>query len=249
MGRGMGFYGFGFFAHTLSFSHPMGDKHSEKFERSVRFHRGFRYCCHHFLATGDQCEYDNRAIAGGGNTTRDVQLWRVISDFHDGWSGPSHEYKHEAFYVSIIRHYFSCNEKYDVVWLAFKKIRGNLIMKKRDEINAFLGKDTEFEGKLSFKGAVRIDGHFTGEIFTEGTLIVGELAIIESNIHVSHIIISGEIRGNIIADNRIEIHAPGKVFGNIQAPTVVIEEGVIFEGNCSMRGIGQAEDKKLAVIS
>ncbi len=122
-------------------------------------------------------------------------------------------------------------------------------MKKRDEINAFLGKDTEFEGKLSFKGAVRIDGHFTGEIFTEGTLIVGELAVIESNIHVSHIIISGEIRGNIIADNRIEIHAPGKVFGNIQAPTVVIEEGVIFEGNCRMRGTQKAEDKKLAVIS
>ncbi|MBL7176465.1 MAG: polymer-forming cytoskeletal protein [Desulfobacteraceae bacterium] len=122
-------------------------------------------------------------------------------------------------------------------------------MKKRDEINAFLGKDTEFEGKLSFKGAVRIDGHFTGEIFTEGTLIVGELAVIGSNIHVSHIIISGEIRGNIIADNRIEIHAPGKVFGNIQAPTVVIEEGVIFEGNCRMRGTEKAEDKKLAVIS
>ncbi len=122
-------------------------------------------------------------------------------------------------------------------------------MKKRDEMNAFLGKDTEFEGKLSFKGAVRIDGHFTGEIFTEGTLIVGELAVIESNIHVSHIIISGEIRGNIIADNRIEIHAPGKVFGNIQAPTVVIEEGVIFEGNCRMQGTEKAEDKKLAVIS
>jgi cytoskeletal protein CcmA (bactofilin family) len=136
-----------------------------------------------------------------------------------------------------------------VVRLAYKKIKGKCIMKKRDEINAFLGKDTEFEGKLSFKGAVRIDGHFTGEIFTEGTLIVGELAVIESNIHVSHIIISGEIRGNIIADNRIEIHAPGKVFGNIQAPTVIIEEGVIFEGNCRMQGTEKAEDKKLAVIS
>jgi len=136
-----------------------------------------------------------------------------------------------------------------VIWLAFKKFIGNFVMKKRDEINAFLGKDTEFEGKLSFKGTVRIDGHFTGEIFTEGTLIVGELAVIGSNIHVSHIIISGEIRGNIIADNRIEIHAPGKVFGNIQAPTVVIEEGVIFEGNCRMRGTEKVEDKKLAVIS
>jgi cytoskeletal protein CcmA (bactofilin family) len=122
-------------------------------------------------------------------------------------------------------------------------------MKNKDEINAFLGKETEFEGKLSFSGAVRIDGHFTGEIFTEGTLIVGESAVIKSDIHVSHIIISGEIRGNIIADNRIEIHAPGKVFGNIQAPAVVIEEGVIFEGNCKMQEIDKSEDKRLAILS
>ena len=122
-------------------------------------------------------------------------------------------------------------------------------MKNRDEINAFLGNDTEFEGKLTFKGAVRIDGRFTGEIFTEGTLIVGETAVIRSEIHVSQIIISGEIRGNIIADNRIEIHAPGKVFGNIQSPAVIIEEGVIFEGNCRMQKIDKDQDKKLAVIS
>lgn len=122
-------------------------------------------------------------------------------------------------------------------------------MKNKDEINAFLGKDTEFEGKLSFKGAVRIDGHLKGEIFTEGTLIVGESAVIQSDIHVSHIIISGEITGNIMADSRIEIHAPGKVFGNIQSPVIVIEEGVIFEGNCRMQQLDEDKDKKLAVIS
>ncbi len=122
-------------------------------------------------------------------------------------------------------------------------------MKKRDEINAFLGKNTEFEGKLSFKGAVRIDGVFSGEIFTEGTLIVGESAIIKSNIHVSHLIVSGEIRGDIIADSRIEIHAPGKVFGNIQAPVVIIEEGVIFEGNCRMQKMDNDKEKKISVIS
>jgi len=122
-------------------------------------------------------------------------------------------------------------------------------MRKRDDINAFLGKNTEFEGKLSFKGAVRIDGQFKGEIVTEGTLIVGETAVIHSNVHVSHIIISGEFRGNILADKRIEIHAPGKVFGNIQAPIVVINEGVVFEGNCRMQRTKLGEDKKLAVIS
>ncbi|PKN27179.1 MAG: hypothetical protein CVU64_16380 [Deltaproteobacteria bacterium HGW-Deltaproteobacteria-21] len=121
-------------------------------------------------------------------------------------------------------------------------------MKKRDEINAFLGSNTEFEGKLSFAGTVRIDGRFKGEIYTEGTLIVGETALIESNVYVNHIVVSGEIRGNIVAGKRIEIHAPGKVFGNIEAPAVVIDEGVIFEGNCRMTKPNQSEEQKLAVV-
>ena len=122
-------------------------------------------------------------------------------------------------------------------------------MKKRDEINAFLGKNTGFEGKLSFTGAVRIDGRFKGEILSEGTLIIGESAEVESDVHISHIIISGEFKGNIFAKTRIEIHAPGRVFGNLQAPVVVIDEGVIFEGNCRMLQEHRSEDKKLTAVS
>jgi cytoskeletal protein CcmA (bactofilin family) len=121
--------------------------------------------------------------------------------------------------------------------------------KNKEQINAFLGKDTEFEGRLSFTGAVRVDGRFKGEIFTEGTLIVGETAVIESDIHVSHIVISGEVRGNIVAEKRIEIHAPGRVYGNIQAPAVIIDEGVLFEGHCQMRGDRETADKKVAVLT
>lgn len=108
-------------------------------------------------------------------------------------------------------------------------------MRKRDEINAFLGINTAFEGKLSFNGAVRIDGHFKGEIHTTGTLVVGETAVLQADIYVAHVIVSGEIRGNIRAGERIEVHAPGRIFGNIQAPILVIGEGVIFEGNCHMQ--------------
>jgi len=119
----------------------------------------------------------------------------------------------------------------------------------KGQMNAFLGKDTVFEGKLSFTGSVRLDGDFKGEVLTEGTLVIGDSAKIEADIHVSHIIISGEIRGNIIASDRIEIKSPGKVFGNIQAPTVIIEEGVIFEGNCRMQTAKEDLDKKVAVLN
>ena len=124
-------------------------------------------------------------------------------------------------------------------------------MKTKDEINAFLGVNTEFEGKLTFTGAVRVDGRFKGEIITKGTLIVGELAVIESDIHASHIIVNGEIRGNIMAEKRLEIHASGRVSGNIQTPVLVIDEGVVFNGNCSMEKpielTEKAEDKVLSI--
>jgi len=115
----------------------------------------------------------------------------------------------------------------------------------KEEINAFLGKDTEFEGKFSFTGAVRIDGKFSGEIESTGTLIVGESATITSQIHVADMIISGEVNGDIFAENKIEINVPGKLFGNIQTPKLVIEEGVIFEGNCKMKDLGKATKKDL----
>jgi len=107
-------------------------------------------------------------------------------------------------------------------------------MKKKDEINAFLGKNTEFEGKLSFSGTVRVDGRFRGSIFGDGTLIVGDSAAIHAEVRVSHLIISGEIQGSLFAAEKIEIRSPGKVFGNIQSPVVVIDEGVVFDGQCRM---------------
>lgn len=115
----------------------------------------------------------------------------------------------------------------------------------KEEINAFLGKDTEFEGKFSFTGAVRIDGKFSGEIDSGGTLIVGETATIKAQIHVADLVISGEVNGDIVAENKIEINVPGKLFGNIQTPRLVIEEGVIFEGKCRMQELGK--EKKTEV--
>ena len=117
--------------------------------------------------------------------------------------------------------------------------------KPKDEINAFLGKDTEFEGKFSFTGAVRIDGKLSGEIFSNGILIVGESAVIKSQIHVAEMIISGEVHGDIFAEKKIEITVPGKLFGNIKTPKLVLEEGVIFEGNCKMKDLKEEKKKDL----
>lgn len=116
--------------------------------------------------------------------------------------------------------------------------------KDSDQITAYLGKETEFDAKMSFKGTVRMDGRFRGQIFAEGTLIVAESAVVEADIQVSQITVSGEVRGNLVVKERLEIQAPGKVFGNIKAPILVMDEGSVFEGNCQMkRPGGQNEDK------
>jgi cytoskeletal protein CcmA (bactofilin family) len=118
-------------------------------------------------------------------------------------------------------------------------------MEKSEKVSAFLGKDTEFDGKLSFYGTIRIDGHLKGDISAIGTLIVGDTGMIEANVHVSYIVVNGEIRGDIIADERIDIHAPGKVFGNINSPIVVIDEGAVFDGNCRMEKAKEADEEEL----
>jgi cytoskeletal protein CcmA (bactofilin family) len=105
----------------------------------------------------------------------------------------------------------------------------------RGEVNAFLGGETSFEGKLNYSGAVRIDGRFKGEIYSEDTLVIGETAKVEGEIHVGNAIIQGEVVGNINAKEKVELHQPGKVVGNITTPALMIDDGAIFEGNCKMK--------------
>jgi len=102
---------------------------------------------------------------------------------------------------------------------------------------SFLGKDMEIEGSLKFTGTIRIEGHFKGNIFSKGTLVIGEGGKVEADIHASHIVNYGEIHGKVIADKSIDIRVPGKVFGDIEAPVVEIEKGVVFEGGCQMHQV------------
>jgi cytoskeletal protein CcmA (bactofilin family) len=122
-------------------------------------------------------------------------------------------------------------------------------MAKADTISTFLGQGAELEGKLKVTGTLRLDGHFKGEISGAGSLIVGEGANIESDIHVSNLLNSGEIRGKVIADEKIEIRAGGKVIGSVQTPALVMYEGGIIEGDCRMHKTEEKDEKRLTVLN
>jgi cytoskeletal protein CcmA (bactofilin family) len=105
------------------------------------------------------------------------------------------------------------------------------------EINTLLGKGSEFEGKLTFEGTVRVDGKLSGEVFSDDVLVVGEGAEVHAEIDIGEIIVQGTVIGNIRAKRAVELHAPGKVRGDITTPSLQIDKGVIFEGKCYMEGV------------
>ena len=102
------------------------------------------------------------------------------------------------------------------------------------EITTLLGRGASFEGKLTFDGTVRIDGRFKGEVFSDDTLVIGEGAVVEAEIEIGEVIIQGTVVGNVKAKRSIEIHAPGRVKGDLHTPTLQIDKGVIFEGRSFM---------------
>ena len=102
------------------------------------------------------------------------------------------------------------------------------------DLNALLGRGSEFEGKLAFEGKVRIDGTFTGEISTNDLLQIGDGAKVQAEISCGTVIVEGEVNGNIKATQAVELRRPAKVHGDITTPSLVIEKGVLFEGRSKM---------------
>ena len=126
-------------------------------------------------------------------------------------------------------------------------MKGNSNLKS-GELEAFLGKNTSFQGKMGFQGMARLDGKFDGEIYSGDILIIGETAVINAEINVDTLVVDGKVRGNVSATGKIEVHASGKLYGNIATPTLVIEEGGLFDGTCKMEKGAEVDDKKVTPI-
>jgi cytoskeletal protein CcmA (bactofilin family) len=101
-------------------------------------------------------------------------------------------------------------------------------------LTAFIDQGSEFEGKLSFKDTVRIDGRFRGEISSENTLIVGESGEIEASIRSKTVAVSGSVTGDVHATAKVVVHKTGRVTGDIEAQVLVVEEGAIIDGHIKM---------------
>jgi cytoskeletal protein CcmA (bactofilin family) len=113
------------------------------------------------------------------------------------------------------------------------KKNGNAAVKGSD-LTAFIDEASEIEGRYTFSGTVMLNGKFKGEISSNDTLIIGEKAVVHAQIRAGVILINGEVVGNVLGTERVELRGSARVFGDVEAPIVVVEEGVMFEGHCRM---------------
>jgi cytoskeletal protein CcmA (bactofilin family) len=101
-------------------------------------------------------------------------------------------------------------------------------------LTAFIDEGSEIEGRYTFSGIVMLNGRFKGEISTTDTLIIGDKGVMNGDIRAGQVLISGEVVGNVSAAERVELKRTARVFGDVEAPIIVVEEGVLFEGHCRM---------------
>ncbi len=116
---------------------------------------------------------------------------------------------------------------------------------KEGRLSGYVGSGTVLTGETSFQAMLRIDGHLTGKIMSEtGTLIVGVSGQVDANIAVAAAVINGIVNGDIVATEKLQLGRTARVVGNIQAPRLVLEDGAILEGNCSMMKAREGVEKR-----
>lgn len=106
--------------------------------------------------------------------------------------------------------------------------------KETNQINGLIDRGCSIEGKLAFDGTVQINGDFTGEILSDGTLIVGPEAKVSARIQIDTIVVEGNVEGTIEAKQKVELRRGATLLGDIQSPALVVEEGAVFQGRSQM---------------
>jgi cytoskeletal protein CcmA (bactofilin family) len=112
---------------------------------------------------------------------------------------------------------------------------------------AYLDRGTKISGKLHFEGAARIDGNLDGEVDGK-EITIGESSVVTAQVRADSIVVSGKVKGDITATQRIELRPTAKIIGNITSPKVIVHEGAVFEGHCSMGQVSDG-DRKIRAAS
>ena len=118
---------------------------------------------------------------------------------------------------------------------------------KEGRLSGFVGHGTTLTGETEFQAMLRVDGHLIGTVASEtGTLIVGTNGQVDANVTVAAAMINGTVNGDIFATEKLQLGRTARVMGNIQSPRLIVEEGAILEGTCSMLKARESKEKEVA---
>lgn len=129
--------------------------------------------------------------------------------------------------------------------------------KSSDEIIIYMGKSVEIKGNVAFEGSGRIDGKVEGKITVKGSLILGEGAMISSEIEGDTVVVGGKVHGKIMAHQKVQLLKTSVFTGDITTPSLLIEDGAQFNGSCKMISMSampsfqtsEQEEKRPAVMA
>ena len=118
---------------------------------------------------------------------------------------------------------------------------------KEGRLSGFVGHGTTLTGETEFHAMLRVDGHLIGTVMSDaGTLIIGTNGQVDANIMVAAAMINGTVNGDVVASEKLQLGRTARVLGNIQSPRLIIEEGAILEGSCSMLKARETQEEEVA---
>lgn len=107
------------------------------------------------------------------------------------------------------------------------------------DINTVVGPEAYFQGSITVRGSLRVEGEVEGSIREAQSVVVGTNGRVQGDISAERVVVAGFVRGDCVAAQQMEIRAGGRVYGNIRTTKLTIEEGATFEGNCAMGAAGE----------
>lgn len=112
-------------------------------------------------------------------------------------------------------------------------------MKKQTEqvsakISSIIGADMVVEGNIKAKDTIRVEGFVTGNVETEGSLILSATGKVKGNLKGNNIVIGGVLEGDLVCGGKTEVVSTGKVLGNMHTRSLIVDENAVFQGQCVM---------------
>jgi len=104
-----------------------------------------------------------------------------------------------------------------------------------DNMNTVIGKDCTFSGTIEVTGSLRVDGFVKGEVKSKETVVIGPTGKVEGDVIAKNSVVSGEVTGNINAEDKVELQAKAILQGDLKTKSLVIEQGAVFQGACRMK--------------